>query len=50
MTIRILLKRTFNQSWPDGTVTRFWRIVGPQEHPSLGSDLSIEGMREWGIL
>lgn len=46
----VALKRTFNQKWPSGEVTRFWRVVGPSGHPNLNSDLSIEGLKEWGII
>lgn len=46
----ITLKRTFNQEWPDGTVTKFWRVLGPEGHSNLGSDLSLEGLVRWGIV
>lgn len=42
------LKRTF--TWTIGGETlRFWRVVTPG-HPNFGSDLSIIGLKEWGIL
>lgn len=44
------LKRSFNQKWPDGSVTKYWRVVGPARCPSLDSDLSLEGLRRWGLL
>jgi hypothetical protein len=46
----VILKRTFNQRWPDGTVTKFWRIVAPTTHRNYQSDLSIEGLKEWGVI
>lgn len=45
-----ILKRTFNQQWPDGHVERYWRVIGPANHPNLNSDLSIEGLKDWGII
>jgi hypothetical protein len=49
-TYTVILKRTFNQPIGNGEVLKFWRIVGPIGHPNLNSDLSIEGMKEWGII
>lgn len=46
----VMLRRTFNQEWPDGRLERYWRVVGPAGHPNLGSDLSLEGLKEWGIV
>ena len=46
----VKLRRTYNQTWPDGSVTKFWRVVGPQGHPNYESDLSIQGLQEWGIV
>ena len=46
----VKLKRTFNQKWPNGTVTKFWRVVAPITHRNLNSDLSVEGLIEWGII
>ena len=45
----VILKRTFNMEW-DGMKLKFWRIVGPQNHANLNSDLSLQGLREWGII
>lgn len=51
----VTLERTFDQNAydtdlsPNGVI-EFARVVGPVGHPSLGSDLSIEGLREWGII
>lgn len=47
---RTLLKRTFNQSFPGIRPLRFWRVIGPASHPNLNSDLSIQGLKEWGII
>lgn len=46
---RIRLRRSFNQSWPDGSVTRYWRVLATG-HPNNESDLSLEGLKQWGIL
>ena len=46
----VILKRTYNQKWPDGNVTKFWRVMGPLTHKNLHSDLSVEGLKEWGII
>lgn len=46
----IILRRTFNQTLPDGSSIRFWRVIGPQTCPSLNSDLSLEGLKEWGLI
>lgn len=48
--ITVKLKRTFNQKLLDGSSIRFWRVLGPQSHPNLNSDLSLEGLKEWGVL
>lgn len=45
----VILKRTFNMTF-DGQTLKFWRIIGPANHPNLNSDLSLEGLREWGII
>ncbi len=29
---------------------QFYRIIGPQGHPHLNSDMSMLGMKEWGIV
>ncbi len=42
---RTILKRTFNMAG-----YKFWRVMGPVGHPSLGSDLSLDGLRDWGII
>lgn len=46
----VKLKRTFNQDMGDGTSLKFWRVVGPLNHANYGSDLSFEGLKEWGII
>lgn len=46
----VRLERSFNQTWPDGSTTKYWRVVGPVSHPNYMSDLSIEGLKEWGIV
>lgn len=45
----VILKRTFNMTI-EGRTIRFWRILGPKSHPNLNSDLSIEGLRQWGVI
>lgn len=46
----VLLKRTFNMKAFDGSLMKFWRVIGPETHPNLNSDLSIEGLKDWGII
>jgi hypothetical protein len=41
----VILKRTFNIMG-----IRFWRITAPASHPNYHSDLSIEGLKHWGII
>ena len=49
-THNVTLKRTFNQKWPDGSITKFWRVTGPVNHRNYGSDLSLDGLKEWRII
>lgn len=54
-TMTVILKRTFNQKTYDSNlqpngVIRFWRVMGPLTHPNVGSDLSIGGLKQWGII
>ena len=51
----VILKRTFNQKMYDQDlrvvgIIKFWRIVGPVSHPNYHSDLSLEGLKDWGII
>ena len=46
----VILRRTFNQSDFNGGFIRYWRVIGPQNHKNLNSDLSLEGLREWKII
>jgi hypothetical protein len=46
---RVTLKRTFNITI-DGVTLKFWRVTGPANHPNFHSDLSVEGLKEWGII
>lgn len=46
----IKLKRTFNQKGLDGDIIKFWRVMFPSTHANYGSDLSISGLKEWGII
>lgn len=41
----VILRRTFSMEG-----IRFWKVVGPEGHPNLNSDLSEEGLKEWGII
>jgi len=45
----IKLKRTFDMTMPGGEVIRFWRVQCPG-HPNHDSDLSLDGLKDWGIL
>lgn len=46
----VILKRTFNQPDFQGGLIKFWRVVGPSNHPSLNSDISLEKLKEWRLL
>ena len=51
----VILKRSFNQATydeflkPNGLV-KFWRVMGPKSHPNFGSDLSFDGLKQWGVI
>lgn len=46
---RVRLRRTFNMTL-EGVTLRFWRVIAPVNHPNINSDLSIQGLKEWGII
>lgn len=46
----VKLKRTFNQNCLDGSTIKFWRVMAPSTHKNYQSDLSIDGLRQWGII
>lgn len=46
----VKLRRTFNQGDGKGGFIKFWRVVGPANHPLHESDISVDGMQRWGIL
>lgn len=46
----VILKRTFNQSDFRGGWIKYWRVMGPQTHKCYHSDLSVAGLKEWGII
>lgn len=46
----VILKRTFNQSDFNGGYIKYWRVMGPLSHKNYGSDLSISGLKDWGII
>jgi hypothetical protein len=46
----VILKRTFNQKWPDGSIIKYWRILGPAKHRNINSDLSLDGLKRWGVI
>jgi hypothetical protein len=41
----VKLKRSFNMG-----PYKFWRVIAPASHPNYQSDLSVDGLKEWGIL
>lgn len=45
----VKLKRTYNQGDGNEGVIRYWQVIS-EWHPNYGSDLSVEGMKEWGIV
>ena len=44
----VKLRRTFNMTLCGQTI-KFWRVLSVW-HPNANSDLSQEGLREWGII
>lgn len=46
----VILRRSFNQKNLDGSLIKYWRVVGPKTHRNYESDLSLEGLKEWGII
>jgi hypothetical protein len=44
----VLLKRTFNMTI-GGVTLKFWRVMSDW-HRNYQSDLSIEGLKDWGII
>ncbi len=44
----VKLKRSFNMTM-DGVTLKFWRVQC-EGHPNNNSDLSFEGLRQWGII
>jgi hypothetical protein len=51
----VKLKRTFNQEMYGDDLKvighmKFWQVIGPANHPNLHSDLSLDGLKRWGII
>lgn len=46
----VKLRRTYNQSDFQGGFIRYWRVVAPATHRNYESDLSYQGLVEWGII
>ena len=51
----VILKRTFNQKIVDQNLNvigeeRYWRVMGPKVHKNYHSDLSLDGLKQWGII
>lgn len=46
----VTLERSFDQSDFQGGFVAYARVVGPEGHRSFHSDLSMDGLKEWGIL
>ncbi len=46
----VTLERTFDQSDFQGGFVPYVRVVGPEGHKNFHSDLSFEGLKDWGIL
>jgi hypothetical protein len=40
---------TYKPTFMQGDM-QFYRIMGPVGHPHLNSDMSMLGMKEWGII
>jgi hypothetical protein len=48
----VKLRRSFDQVLC-GQTLRFVRVLGPADHPNVrcvDSDLSVEGLKDWGII
>ncbi len=45
----VILRRTFNMTI-EGTTLKFWRVLGPATHRNLNSDLSLAGLKQWGVI
>lgn len=43
-------QKMYNQALEVTGVLQFVRVVAPASHRSFQSDLSLEGLKEWGIL
>lgn len=48
--LTIILKRTFNQEDGQGGLIKYWRVLSPKTHKNYLSDLSLTGLKEWGII
>ena len=45
----VKLRRTFDITF-DGVTLKFWRVIAPANHPNINSDLSLVGLKQWGII
>jgi hypothetical protein len=45
----VKLRRTFNQEDGNGGFIKYWRVIQPG-HPRNESDLSLEGLKDAGIV
>jgi hypothetical protein len=48
--LTVILRRTFNQSDFNGGYIKHWRVIGPKTHKNYESDLSLDGLKTWGII
>ena len=46
----VILKRTFNQPDFQGGFIKYWRVLGPKNSKYLNSDLSLDGLIEYGLV
>jgi len=46
----VTLRRSFDQKFPGEPILRFARVIAPATHRNYESDLSPEGLKEWGII
>lgn len=46
----VILRRSFNQDDFQGGMIKYWRVIGPATHRNYQSDLSLEGLKQWGII
>lgn len=44
------IRRSFDQSDFNGGMIAYFRVIAPVTHRNYESDLSLEGLKDWGII